>query len=62
MYIYLYTGPQLRLRKARSQRVTVPKDFSVSVGRGELEGGWDPDALLHARPGLANQCKSELVF
>ena len=45
MYIYLYTGPQLSLRKARSQRDSVPgrKQRAEALAKdwGECEGGWD---------------------
>ena len=58
MYIWYTTDCSLGLRKARAQRVTVPNDFSVSVGRGELEGGWDPGRKSHALQLSAAQCSS----
>ena len=49
-------GTDVGLRKARSQRVTVPRDFSVRVGRGGLEGGWDRQAQIYTPLGA---CSSE---
>ena len=50
MYIYLYTGPQLRLRKARSQRDSVPGGLqrirSFSVGEGEVRRGLGPGSEI----------------
>ena len=47
MYIYLYTGPQLRLRKARPQRAEVVRKCSVTLkteyiyicSGGRMKGG-----------------------
>ena len=59
MYIYLYTGPQLRLRKARFQRDSVPGRCNAAEALakdwGKFEGGWDFHAEdLHAH----GACKS----
>ena len=62
MYIYLYTGPQLRLRKARFERVTVPVDFSVSVSRGEFEGGGTEAHAMYTPLALAAQRQKSLIF
>ena len=59
MYIYIYTGPHRRLRKARSQRRPLQLT-SLAKPWGEFEGGGLPGAAVYTPLGRANQSQNSL--
>ena len=61
MYIYLYTGPQLRLRKARSQRRPLQLT-SLAKPWGEFEGGWHPDSESTRPPPRSQNVFFPIIF